>query len=157
MTICVVCIRVGYFYRSPYVTWSLTHYAIMYSYTHEYILIIIIMYMYMNCFDLKIHVAHNQRVCFHIRHATMCVFCCCSPPTFSPVQGATGGAGAAPVTTHMSHQHHGEAMDTTSPSSSSSNHHHVPRSPAIATKNSDHKQRASPGTQNRPPHLQMNL
>ena len=43
---CVVCIRVGYFYMTATSrhTWSLTHYAIMYSYTHEYILIKIIVY-----------------------------------------------------------------------------------------------------------------
>ncbi|KAK2161896.1 hypothetical protein LSH36_108g07124 [Paralvinella palmiformis] len=42
-----------------------------------------------------------------------------------------------------------EAMDTSSLPTD------VPRSPAIATKNSSHKTQAFPGTHNRPPHLQM--
>ena len=47
-----------------------------------------------------------------------------------------------------------EAMDTTTSAASLPQEAQQPRSPAIATKNTTHQQ-AFPGTQNRPPHLQM--
>ena len=74
------------------------------------------------------------------------------PFDYSPMSGAAAMGGVNPVLAH--HVHAAEAMDTTSPTNMGGNC--VPRSPAIATKNTVSKKPTYPGTQNRPPHLQMN-
>ena len=90
-----------------------------------------------------------------------------SPPSkapfgLSPALGATGGPGVTHASNHPHHHHPlagggGEAMDTAEASPSGHSPSNVRRSPAIATKNSEHKGQAFPGTHNRPPHLQMNM
>ena len=61
--------------------------------------------------------------------------------------GALFGSGAGGVASGGASGGGEEAMDTAD--------NNVPRSPAIATKNAVHKGHAFPGTQHRPPHLQM--